>query len=390
MSVFTAAEREAIGAEFPGMRGRAYLNFASVGPMPRRVRRKIDAINDTIETMDRNFDPETDTEAARARAACARLIGGQPECVGLMPNTSWGINWALRVFPHAPGDAILISDHEFPALRYAAAHMAQFDMPTVIAPVDPTRGLYAEQLESLLKEHPQVKIVATSWVYFHNGFKHDLRSLAEVAHRHGAYFVVDGIQGVGTRPLDVMAQGVDVLASAVHKWLCCPVGMGFVWCRPEHIERHPSPWAGWMSVEWESQYGDLFGEQRTMTRGPRAAEAGTTNFAGVRALAEAATWIGDLDTQRIGLYTDGLTDRLLTGLDPERFRVVSDDHPDHRSSIVCIRPRRADADAVRKHLARRGVITAVREGAVRVSPHFPTESAAIEQLVQSLHELPNS
>jgi selenocysteine lyase/cysteine desulfurase len=388
MSVFTSTEREAIRAEFPGMHNRAYLNFASIGPMPKRVRRAIDAINDTFETMDRNFDPETDSEADRARAACARLIGGQPDCVGLMPNTSWGLNWALRVFPHAPGDAILISDHEFPALRYAAAHMAHFDMPTVVAPVDPPRGLYADQLDSILGEHPEVKIVATSWVYFRNGFKHDLRSLADVAHRHGAYFIVDGTQGVGTRALDVMEQGVDALASAVHKWLCCPVGMGFVWCRPEHIKRFASPWAGWMSVEWQSQYGDLFGDLRTMTRGPRAAEAGTPNFAGVRGLAEAASWIDLLDTGRIGLHTDGLLDQLLATLDPDRFEVISDSHADHRSSIVCIRPRQTEPDRVRSHLARHGVITAVREGAIRVSPHFPTESAEIEQLVQSLHELP--
>jgi len=164
--------------------------------------------------------------------------------------------------------------------------------------------------------------------------------------------------------------------------------MGFVWSRPEHIDRFASPWAGWMSVEWNSKYGDLFGPQRTMTRGPRAAEAGTPNFAGVRGLAEAASWIDELDTGRIGLHTDSLTNQLLTTLDPDRFEVVSDDHADHRSSIVCIRPRRADANQIHRHLASRGVITAVREGAIRVSPHFPTESAEIEQLVQSLHELP--
>jgi len=35
--------------------------------------------------------------------------------------------------------------------------------------------------------------LAISHVEYANGFRHNLRSLAEIAHKHGAYFIVDAI-----------------------------------------------------------------------------------------------------------------------------------------------------------------------------------------------------
>lgn len=384
--VFSDAERRAIRSEFPHLQSRAYLNYASVGPLPRRVRVKIDAINDTFERLDRNFDPETDDAARCARAACAQLIGGDSSGVGLFPNTSFGLIWGLGWLRPRPGQAVLLSDQEFPALRYATLHLGHFGVQTVTVSTPPHRGLTAACLDIELSRHPEVKVVATSWVSFDGGYRCDLASLAEVTHRHGAHLLVDGIQGIGSRPLAVADSGVDVICGAVHKWLCCPVGMAFAWCRPELLQTHVSPWAGWMAVEWNAQYQDLLGAAREMSRGPRAAEAGTVNFAGVRAMAEATSWLVDLGTDRIARYTDELLDLLHTQLDLDRYEWLSDLDSAHRSSIVCLRPRQGDAEALRRFLSARGLVTGVREGALRVSPHFPTERSEIEHLVQSLHE----
>jgi selenocysteine lyase/cysteine desulfurase len=281
---------------------------------------------------------------------------------------------------------VLISQEEFPALRYAVLHLKHSGVDTVAVPVPPHRGLTADALEAHLAAHPEVRLVATSWVSFHNGYRCDLKSLADVTHRHDAHLIVDGIQGVGTRPLDVVACGVDVLCAAVHKWLCCPVGLAFAWCEPGLIHTHVSPWAGWMSVDWQAQYQDLLGPTRDLTRGPRAAEAGTVNFQGVRAMAEATSWHVELGVDRIERYTSELLDLLYRGLDLDRYEWLSDREASHRSAIVSLRPRRGSPEALRRFLSHRGIVTGVREGALRISPHFPTERSDIEHLVQSLHE----
>jgi selenocysteine lyase/cysteine desulfurase len=383
---FTPEERAAIRAEFPHLQGRTYLNYASVGPLPLRARRRIDAINDTFQRLDRNFDPETDQAASQSRAACAELTGGDVAGIGLTPNTSYGLNWALGILRPHPGEAVLICDQEFPALRYAVWHLRHVGVATVTVAVPPFGGLVPEDLDAHLSRHPEVKVVATSWVSFRSGYRADLAGLAKVAHRHGAALLVDAIQGVGTRPLEAAACDLDVVCAAVHKWLCCPVGMGFVWCRPELREERVSPWGGWMSVDWNAEYGELLGPVRDMNRGPRTAEVGTLNFQGVRAMAEATAWISSLGLERIAGYTDELIDLLYQRLDADRFEWLSERDPGHRSSILCLRPRRGDAEGLRRYLSRRGLVTGVREGALRVSPHFPTDRSEIEQLVHSLHE----
>ncbi len=382
---FTPAEREQIRSEFP-LLSRVYLNYASVGPLPVRARRKLDSINDTFQRLDKNFDPETDSAAARCRAACARLVGGDMEGVGLFPNTSAGLNWALSHLNLRSGDAVLVSDQEFPAIRYACWHLRHVGVSTITVAVPPFGGLTPDELETHLSRHPEVKVVATSWVSFRSGYRCDLEALANVSHRHGAHLIVDAMQGVGTRPLEALAWNVDIVCAGVQKWLCCPVGMGFAWCTNSLREARPSPWGGWMSVDWNAEYSDLLGPPRPMNRGPRTAEVGTANFQGVRAMAECTEWIADLGLDRIERHGALLLDVLAQGLDEDRFEWLSDRDSARRSSIVCLRPRQGDAGEMRRFLASRGLVTGVREGALRVSPHFPTERSEIEQLVHSLHE----
>jgi selenocysteine lyase/cysteine desulfurase len=385
---FSAAELGAIKAEFPFIADRVYLNFASVGPLPVRARRVVDRINDTLQRLDTNFDPETFAAVERCRTALASLVGGSPAGIGLLPNTSFGLNWAFAAFGLGSGDAVLITDHEFPALAYAALNLKDAGVSVVTVPVPGNAGLSPEQLEDELSRHPEVRVAAVSWVSFHNGYRHDLAGLAQVAHKHGAYLLVDAIQGLGTRPLNAEAQGVDVLASAVHKWMLCPVGQAFVWCRPDLMENLKSPWGGWLSVDWELDFARLFDTDKILPHGPRRAEVGTPSFAAVRALATVAEWIAELGCMRIMRHTQSLLERLETALDPDRFEIVSDRTPEHRSSIFCMRPRDGDAARLKAHLNRNRIICALREGAVRLSPHFPTQGSDIEQLVQSLHEFP--
>ena len=63
----------------------------------------------------------------------------------------------------------------------------------------------------------RTQLVAVSCVSHHNGFRHDLKGLAALAHAHGAYIVADVSQAVGALREDVRELDVDFLICATYQ-----------------------------------------------------------------------------------------------------------------------------------------------------------------------------
>jgi cysteine desulfurase / selenocysteine lyase len=51
----------------------------------------------------------------------------------------------------------------------------------------------------------RTRLVSVAWVSHQNGFRHDMRPLADVAHAHGALFYTDAVQALGMFPANVRA-----------------------------------------------------------------------------------------------------------------------------------------------------------------------------------------
>src|SRR5213593_4596226 len=87
-------------AEFPWTADTVYLNNASIGPIPERTDRALQA------------------GLQAARATVAALLNAEPAEIALATNTSHGLNLAARALPLTPRDVVLVSDREFPANVY--------------------------------------------------------------------------------------------------------------------------------------------------------------------------------------------------------------------------------------------------------------------------------
>ena len=56
-------------------------------------------------------------------------------------------------------------------------------------------------------------LTSVTQVYYLNGFKQDVKAIADIAHRKGSLVLVDAYQCLGTEPLDVKAMNIDILVS---------------------------------------------------------------------------------------------------------------------------------------------------------------------------------
>ena len=167
-----------------------------------------------------------------------------------------------------------------------------------VLPFDDEGRLETEKLESLLDE--RTRIVCVTQASNVLGTRPDLRPIVEAAHRRGIPVLVDGCQGIVHGGVDVAALDCDFYAFSGHK-LYGPTGIGVLYGKQEWLERMPPFMGGGDMVSTVSFTGTTYAEL------PLKFEAGTSNYIGAIALAEAIRYLGTLDAAAVARHEEDLT-----------------------------------------------------------------------------------
>ena len=355
--------------EFPwAARGDAiYLNNGSTGPLPRRT---VEALADFNE---RRAAPYLITDEVqfgtlrRSRELIARLINARAADIALMVNTSYGINLAARALPLAAGDVVVTNDREFPANIYP--WMALEKRGIVLERVPCRDGLPDEDALLRAIDRPGVKVLTTSWVSFATGYRVDLERLGAACRERGIWFVVDAIQGLGAVTLDVARLPIDILACGAQKWLTAPWGTGFVYVRPELVQQLEPQAVGWMATRASENFSSLVDYDLTWLPDARRFEVITLPFQEFSGLNASLELHLELGPAAIAEHVARLGDRIVEWAQGQRgVSLVTPVARAHRAGIVTLRPRDTAAAAAR--LSQQSVIFALREGGIRLSPHY--------------------
>jgi serine---pyruvate transaminase len=89
------------------------------------------------------------------------------------------------------------------------------------------RRLDASEIDALLAQNPDVKVVFATLSETSTGIVHDIQAIAEVARRHDVILAVDAVSGLGATELRQDDWGVDVVVAGSQKALMCPPGLAF-------------------------------------------------------------------------------------------------------------------------------------------------------------------
>jgi selenocysteine lyase/cysteine desulfurase len=226
------------------------------------------------------------------------------------------------------------------------------------------------------------RVVAISAVQYASGFTADLERLAIAAHAVDALFVVDFIQALGARGLDLPAVGVDVASGASHKWLCAPEGCGIFYVSDEARNRVDPSFVGWISVETPWDFED---REQGFKPNALAWESGTGSSSLFYGLEQSAKLLIDTGLDKINNYLLELTDYLCELLAGKNYEIVSSRRPGEKSSIVCIRHQNGSTSSdIAKQLEEANIIVSPRGDRVRISPHFYNTREEIDTLVANL------
>ena len=227
-----------------------------------------------------------------------------------------------------------------------------------------------------------VGILAVSAVQFTDGFTADLAALGAACRAAGTWFVVDAIQALGAVPVDVRSAKVDLLATGGQKWLCSPFGTGFTWVRRELIGRLEPRVVGWTAMRASADLAHVIDYDFDLVDEARRFEVATQPWQDYAGMAESLALLNEADPARVRAHVTALLDPLIDFLDARGIDVLGDRRPERRSGILAFRP--ADPDAVFRALTQAGIVGALREDAIRLSPHLYNTAEDVARVMEVL------
>ncbi len=357
-----------------------YLNAASTGPMPAS------AVAAADEWTQLRSQPHHiplalmfDT-VQKSRQQFAALIGADAEEIALMPNTTYGLNLAARALPLRPG-VILTFDGEFPSCVYPFQALSSRGITLELVPKKD--GLPDEDTLVAAIARPDVVAVVVSWVQFANGFVADLERIGNACREHGVFFIVDGIQGCGVKPIDVHALPIDMFASGAQKWQLSPWGTGFVYVRRELIQQIEPIDVGWACMNASTDYTRLTDYEFDFFPDARRFEVVTLAYHDFAVANASTAMLLKLGVDNVAAHIDGLVEQVIDWVQSRSdVRLVSPAEKRRRAGVVSFAPQNLSPLVDRLRAAK--IVHTVREGAVRFSPHVYNTSDEIRTVLDQL------
>ncbi len=370
-----AAARE---AEFPIFRSYTYLNTAAQGPLPNRTVRAITATAESAQYP--GTDRALPSPEPIVRERLARLIGASPDELVFTSNTTHGMNICAQGIAWQAGDNVVLPEHEFPSLSYAWFHLRERGVEVRFVPY---AGAGPTVEEIMARVDGRTRAVACSAITWNTGWRAELETLGARCAERDVLLIVDGIQIIGARRIDVKASKISAFSFHGYKWLLAGFGLGVLYVAPEAVERIAPTFIGEQAIAGD---GDAFGGGLNWKPGPAHYAAGGLNRTGLAALAASLELIEEIGIDAIEAHTTALAEQLYRELQAQPgVRVISSDDPARRSAITVftLGDRNRDAALV-ADLERQGIIVALRPLGVRVSPHFYNSESDIARLLDTL------
>ncbi len=166
-----------------------------------------------------------------AREQIAKLIGCDAKEIiftsGATEGDNLGIKGVFEMYAQK-GNHVITTTTEHKAILDTCKHLEKIGGRVTYLPVDELGLISLADLEAAMT--PETILVTIMYGNNETGTIQPIREIAAIAHKHGALFMTDGTQAVGKIPVDVNADGIDIMAFTAHK-MYGPKGIGALYVR---------------------------------------------------------------------------------------------------------------------------------------------------------------
>ena len=348
-----------VRSDFPVVNESVYLNTPYMSPSPLSA---IEATTRFVEAKGRSpiLVGEMLEETRSTREKFARLVRAEVGEIGLVSSTSEGENIVANSLDLKSGDNVVIDDLHYSTslVMYSQLSETTGVETRIVRNVDGVAApeAFAEMVDD------KTKLISVAWVSNRNGYRHDLKALADLAHAHGSYLYADAVQGVGMVDLDIKESGVDFLTTGTYKWLLGGYGIAPFYVREDVMDMVRPDRLGWRMVDER-----LPDNRYTIYKDARKFGYATPAFGAIYQLSASLDYLLNVGVDNIERHTVALAHRLHGGLTEQGFEVFTP--PGTQSAIVSFK-HGADHEQISSQLADANVRLSFRENGeqIRVGP----------------------
>ena len=300
-------------SQIPTTQRMTYLNTGWAGPSPTPVAQAIEARLE-YESERGRTSPEIiesrDETHWKAKEAVASLLNASPSEVHLTQNTTEGLNAVVSGLPWNPGDEIVTFDLEHPGVLLPALQLQKtrgVRARVLRISADVTHDQVLARLDGALNE--RTRMVIMSHIEYSSGLRMPVKEIGELAHRRGAWLLLDGAQTAGHVTVDVRDLDCDFYSIPGQKWLLGPDQTGALYIREDLIPLIEPTGIGYRSAE-RVLYPDGYELRKDIDK----LRVSSTSAALRAGLLAAIGFVQDVGTKRIEERNLSLASSLKAGL----------------------------------------------------------------------------
>jgi cysteine desulfurase len=177
------------------------------------------------------FGWEAEEAVDYAREQVAKLIGADPKEIiftsGATEGDNLGIKGVYEMYA-SKGNHIITCTTEHKAVLDTCKHIEKLGGEVTYLQVNAEGLIDMKELEAAIK--PTTILIAIMYANNEIGVVQPVKEISALARKHGVLFFTDGTQAVGKIPVDVNADGIDIMAFTGHK-MYGPKGIGALYVR---------------------------------------------------------------------------------------------------------------------------------------------------------------
>ncbi|MED3550108.1 aminotransferase class V-fold PLP-dependent enzyme [Cytobacillus praedii] len=367
-----------VRSEFPGLEKKIILSSCSQSAISLDVMNAMDEYKNSL--LDEGMSWETWMEKVnRAKERFAKIINCDSSEVAVLSSVSDSISSILHSLDLNKQD-VCITEMDFPCVGHAVLaqkHIQDFHVTFIPAE---NNMIPIENYETHITENTALTCI--SHVSYYNGFKQNIKDIANIAHKKGSLLLVDAYQSAGAVNIDVKDMDIDILVTGMQKYLLGVPGISFLYVKKELAERLYPTTTGWFGQANPFAF-DL--KHLDYAHSAQRFNTGTPPVINAYIADAALSFIEEIGMNTIQYHLAKLSSFTIKKAAELGFEIASP--LDNNKKGTCTAIYVNNASNIEKQLKQAGFVVSARKDVIRIAPHIYNNEEDIVNCLLQLKEL---